>query len=71
MNCLAHERGAQSALSRIISGTEFKRIENNKVVIPLCPRCNDAPFTWRHFFECFRLREVPVIQLKKPDIQHP
>jgi len=29
--------------------------------------CNDAPFTWRHFFECFRLREVPVMQLKKPE----
>jgi len=63
---VAYEKGAQTCLNKIISGDAFKAIVETELFVPGCPNCVEEDMTWEHMYKCFKLKDIPRGELRRP-----
>ena len=56
---LGSNRSMQTSLMNFVTGSSFKFIKNGILMTIRCPKCNDSPFIWEHFYKCYKVDILP------------
>ena len=56
---LYFDKKLQTIFSQFLTGSLFKRLENNVLINILCPKCKSQLLYWWHFYVCYGLFRAP------------